>query len=66
MSISTRYLCVILMLSSFFSVASPSKIYDPSRDALNDYEASIEMATRTHQNIFIVAGGELVFILLPI
>jgi len=43
---------------SLISTASAEHIYDPSRDALTDYQHALVTATAEHKNIFVIAGGD--------
>lgn len=52
-----KLLVLTLTLVSFTVTAQPDKIYDPSRDAFNDYQNAKELAFSNHKNIFVIAGG---------
>ena len=50
-------LLVSLFFFSFTSIAQPTRIYDPSRNALVDYQHALISALSEHKNILVIAGG---------
>lgn len=39
------------------TAAAPEHVYDPSRDALSDFESALISAASEDKNIFVIAGG---------